>query len=394
MQPTRSRQKYPRVAICVDKSSRFGRGALQGIADYLETYGPWSLCLDHHASGSYTTDWLRHWNGDGILGFVSARVLAGQLRRSRISAVEVSGSRLDLQIPQVINDEPLIGSIAAEHLQERRFRHFAFFGYSNTAWSDRRLLGFRDSNAKRGFSTETFLCAHDITSLNGWEQTEQEVTHWLEKLPKPIGLMASSDRLALRILDACHRARLAVPEEIAVIGVDNDEETCRLATPPLSSVMDDPRRIGREAARLLGQLMASNRDSQDMPPVLVPPLGIATRRSTDTTAIDDPLIARSMRLIREHACEGLTVKELLPEVRMSHTTFYERFHTSLGIAPHQAILRVRLERVKNLLKQTDLSLEQIAERTGFSHPEYMQVAFKREVGATPGRYRRTAANWK
>jgi len=163
----------------VDKASRFGRGVLQGVADYLETYGPWSLCLDHHASGSYANNWLRHWNGDGILGFVSTRVLAGQLRRSRVSVVEVSGTRLDLQLPQVINDEPLIGRIAADHLQQRRFRQFAFFGYSNTAWSERRLTGFQDSNAKAGCSTETYLCAPDRMTLTGWEKTEQEVTRWL-----------------------------------------------------------------------------------------------------------------------------------------------------------------------------------------------------------------------
>src|SRR5690606_16194906 len=110
-------------------------------------------------------------------------------------------------------DEPLIGRIAADHLQQRRFRQFAFFGYRNTAWSERRLTGFQDSNAKAGFSTETYLCAPDRGTLTGWEKTEQEVTRWLEQLPKPVGLMACSDRLALRILDACHRARLTVPEE-------------------------------------------------------------------------------------------------------------------------------------------------------------------------------------
>ena len=388
MKASHRRQKYLRVAICVDKATRFGRGVLQGIADYLETYGPWSLCLDHYTSGSYTSDWLRHWDGDGILGFVSTRVLAAQLRQSRISAVEVSGSRLDLQIPQVINDEPMIGQIAADHLHERCFRHFAFFGYSNTAWSDRRLLGFQDRNSKAGFPTEVFLCAHDIGSLTGWEQTEQAVTRWLLKLSKPVGLMASSDRLALRILDACHRAKLAVPEQIAVIGVDNDEETCRLATPPLTSVMDDPRRIGREAARLLDQLMITKRDSQEVLPVLVPPLGIATRRSTETTAIDDPVVARAIRIIRERACEGLTIESLISELHISRSTFYGRFQSVMGRAPHREILRLKIERVKNLLTQTDMSLEEIAERTCFEHHEYLQVAFKREVGATPGKYRR------
>ena len=386
--PGRFKPDYPRVAVCVDKASRYGRGLLQGIADYLEGYGPWSLCLDHHASGDYASDWLRHWDGDGVLGLVATRLVADQLRHARISAVEVFGYRLDLGLPQVISDEPRIGRLAAEHLHQRRFRRFAYFGYRHTPWSDRRLAGFRACNAAAGFPTETFLCAHETASLAGWEQTEQAVTGWLKSLPKPVGLMACSDRLALRVLDACHRARLAVPEEIAVIGVDNDEETCRFATPPLTSVMDDPRRIGYEAARLLDQLMSWGGSAPDLAPVLVPPLGVTTRRSTDTTAIDDPIVARAACMIRERACSGLTVADLLAGLRLSRTNFYKRFQTALGLPPHREILRVRLERVKNLLTQTDLSLEQIAERAGFEHPEYLQVAFRREIGTTPGRYRR------
>jgi LacI family transcriptional regulator len=125
-------------------------------------------------------------------------------------------------------------------------------------------------------------------------------------------------------------------------------------------------------------------------PLLIAPLGVATRRSTDTTAIEDPMVARAAQIIREHACKGLTVKDLVSQMRMSHTTLYERFQAALGLAPHQAILKTKLDRVKNLLKQTDLSLEQIAEHAGFNHAEYMQVAFKREVGTTPGKYRRAA----
>lgn len=383
-----TRTRSPRVAVFVDKTSRYGRGVLQGVADYLEVHGPWRLQVDLQALGEPSGDWLKNWSGDGILGFVATPLLAEQMRQSKIPAVESFWHRFDLQLPQVVNDDALIGQMAAEHLQQRRFRHFAFFGYSETPWSDRRLAGYQAKNAQAGFGTCSFFCLHESGSLARWEQTQPAVVQWLESLPKPVGLMACSDRLALRVLGACQHAGIPVPEQIAVIGVDNDEETCRLATLPLTSVMDNPRRIGSEAAHLLDELMARSQPAPAMAPILIPPMGVATRRSTDATAIADPLVARAVRLIRERACQGLTVKSLLPELHVSQTTLYERFGASLGLSPHRQILRVKLERVKDLLSQTNLCLEQIAEQTGFEHPEYLQVAFKREVGMTPGSYRR------
>ena len=388
MKRTKTVRRCPRVAVCVDKTGGYGRGLLRGIAEYVEACGPWSLCLDHHASGHYASDWLRHWNGDGVLAYVDTQALAGQLCRSRIPAVEVFGTRLDLNLPQVANDEPAFGCLAAEHFLLRGFRHFAFSGYRGKLWSDRRSSGFQSSLAEAGFQAKLFSCPQKTGSLARWEQTQQALTRWLEKLPKPLGLMACSDRHALRILDACRRARIAVPEEIAVIGVDNDEETCRLADPPLTSVMDDAPRIGFEAARLLGELMSGRRRKREWNPILIPPAGVVTRRSTETTAIDDSLVASAARLIRERACGGLTVPALLQELRISRSAFYDRFHAELGRSPHQEILRVKLERAKSLLAQTDLSLQEIAGRAGFDHPEYLQVAFKREVGVTPGKFRR------
>ncbi len=379
----------PRVAVCVDKTSTYGRGVLRGIAEYVEVHGPWSLSLDHHASGHYTGDWLRHWAGDGILAYVDTPRLAEQLRRSGIPAVELFGTRLDLELPQVANDEVAFGRLAAEHLLQRRFQHFGFSGYRQAQWSDRRLSGFRERLAEAGFFTASLLSSQVSGSLADWERAQEEIVRWLEPLPKPLGVMACSDRHALRVLDACRRAGFAVPEEVAVLGVDNDEETCRLADPPLTSVIDQAPRIGYEAARWLDLLMQGRPLEEPGRRLLVPPAGVATRRSTETTAISDPLVARAARQIRERACDGLTVPELLRELRISRSSFYDRFHEELGRSPHQEILRVKLDRVRQLLTQTTQSLEQIATTAGFKHAEYLQVAFKREVGMTPGKYRRS-----
>lgn len=379
----------PRVAVSVDKTSAYGRGVLRGVADYVEIHGPWSLCLDHHSSGHHAGDWLRHWRGDGVLAYVDSPELARQLRRSRIPVVELFGTRQDLGLPQVANDDTAIGNLAAEHLLERRFRHFGFLGYRGASWSERRQRGFEKRLQQEGFPVVAFLCDQQPGSLAQWERTQVQIRQWLESLVRPTGIMACSDRHALRLLDACRQSGIAVPEEVAVIGVDNDEETCRLADPPLSSVMDQGVRIGFEASRWLHELMrAGSSRSPVSKPCLIPPMGVATRRSTEITAITDPVVARAARVIRERACEGVTVQDLLREIGLSRTLFYERFETALGRSPHQEILRIKLERVRQLLCQTRQSVEEIAAAAGFRHPEYLQVAFKRAVGMTPGRFRR------
>jgi LacI family transcriptional regulator len=384
--PRSSKPVQRRVAVCVDKSRAYGRGVLRGIADYVEAHGRWSLYLDPRASGRYDAEWLRDWKGDGVLGFIEDPELAAAFRRARIPAVELFGHRLDLDLPHVGNDEEAVGELAARHFVERQFRQFGFVGVQDALWSTRRCSGF--ASALSPAPPATFLCSdHERSSLAAWESTQARLRAWLRELPKPVGVMAASDRLALRVLDACRAESLAVPEQVAVIGVDNDEETCRLADPPLSSVMDDAVQVGRLAAELLDDFM-SGRQRPGQQQVLVPPLGIVTRRSTEFTAIDDPLIARACQMIREQACEGLVVADITRALRISKTLFYARFKKALNRLPHQEIARVRLARAQSLLRQTAWPVAEVAARCGFTHPEYLIVAFKRELGTTPGKFRR------
>lgn len=375
----------PHVAVCVDKATSYGRGVLRGIARYVEAYGPWSLYIDPESSGVYSPDWLRDWRGDGILAYIENARLARRFVRSRIPTVELSGLRLDVPLPQVCSDDEAIGRLAAEHLAERQLRRFGFSGYRGEAWVERRWAGFARAAAARGFPCGRFLCDHTPGSPARWERTQQKLVRWLRGLAKPAGLMACSDRHAQRVLDACRRAGLEVPDEVAVLGVDNDEETCRLSDPPLSSVVDDPARIGYEAARLLGRLMRGRRARGRR---LIPPLGVEARRSTDVTAVEDPVVAEAMRSIRRRAAEGLKVEDLLREAHVSRSAFYRRFRAAIGRTPHAEILRVKLDRVKGLLLRTELSVEEIAELSGFDHAEYLSVAFKRETGLAPGAFRR------
>jgi LacI family transcriptional regulator len=390
MQSSAPAHNRKHVAVCVDSSGSHGRGVLRGIAEYVSTYRSWSVVLDAHthATGRSPHGWLRKWRGDGILIYTQNPSLPRRLSRCGIPAVELYNHPLDVGLPQVGNDNEKIGRLAAEHLIERRLKHFAFCGYAGELWCQRRQDGFIATACEAGTVHESFLGPHFPASLAESERTRRRLSQWVCSLPKPVGIMACSDRHAQRLLDACREAGAAVPEEVAVIGVNNDEEICLLAHPPLTSVQDNLRQVGYQAAALLDQLMGGRLRANEVEPILVPPLGVAARRSTDVTATTDRLIAGAARRIYERACQGLTVKQLLQELSVSRNAFYRRFQTVLGRSPHEQILHVRFEHVKNLLVQTDLSLEKIAELTGFEYPEYLNVAFKRKFGIPPGAFRR------
>ena len=201
--------------------------------------------------------------------------------------------------------------------------------------------------------------------------------------------MACNDVRGQHVLDACNRIDLAVPEEVAVIGVDDEEQVCELCDPPLSSIVPNAERVGYKAAELLDRLMcgASGRGHSSGS---IPPLGIATRQSTDVLAIDDPDVAEAVRYIREHACRGAIVEDILGRVPVSRSILERRFRKVLDCSPQALIRRTQLKRVKQLLVDTDLPLVKISELAGFKHHEHMCTVFKREVGDSPGAYRRKA----
>jgi LacI family transcriptional regulator len=244
---------------------------------------------------------------------------------------------------------------------------------------------FLDCIQAAGFHCDVF--AEPVTGARPthWERQVQALSAWVRKLPKPTGIMACYDLRGQQVLEACRREGVAVPDSVAVIGVHNDELLCDLCDPPLSSVIPNARRAGYEAAALLDRMMNGDRVSQQV--ILLDPIGIATRQSTDVVNLADVRISQAVRFIREHAADGITVDEVLRAVPMSRTILERRFKSLLHCTPHDHIVRVRLERVKELLASTELTLAQIAERAGFGHAEYMSVAFKRLTGVSPGAFR-------
>ncbi|GAB1823832.1 XylR family transcriptional regulator [Herbidospora sp. RD11066] len=370
------------VALLVETSNAYARGLLVGIKKYLVTHPGWSIYLGEHSRQETDLSWLDGWRGDGVLARIENSHTASHVRRLGVPAVDLSAAYLAPELPCVETDDDAIARLAVEHFTTRGLRTLAFCGDDQFGWSVKRGAGFAAHAAAHGLAAHEFKMEHH----RNLAVEREAMARWLDGLPKPVGVLACYDIAGQEILEACKIAGLAVPDTVAVLGVDNDELICNLTTPPLSSVQPDTTETGYLAASLLDQMMGG----ADLPPQLhlMKPLRVVTRQSSDILAVGDPIVAKALRVIRDRVDEGLPVEAVQRHVGLSRRSLDYRFMQVLGRTVHEEITRVRMERLADLLVQTDWSLPQLASRMNFSHSEYMGVAFKKFTGKSPGEYRR------
>jgi len=385
--PTSRSRTRREVALIIETSNGYARGLLNGIIAYMREHESWSVYLGEQGRGDDPPRWLRRWRGDGVIARIENARIAAAVVESGLPAVDVSAARKVAALPWVETDDRAIADAAAQHLLQRNFRQLAFCGDDRFNWSRWRCEHFRRAAADADVACSVY--EPSARARSDWDAMEDEIGSWLLSLPRPLGVMASYDIRARHVLDACRRVGLAVPDQVAVVGVDNDEFLCNLSDPPLSSVAPDTRRTGYEAAALLDRLM-SGRERRRGQAIFIEPLGVVARRSTDVFALGDPEVSAAVRFIREHACEGIAVKDLLAEVPLSRRVLEDRFRKLLGRTPHDEIARVRFERVRQLLRESRLPLTEIAQRSGFRNAEYLATAFRREFGVSPHAYRDSA----
>lgn len=368
----------------VETSNAYARGLLAGVKNYVRVHGPWNVHLSEHGRGDLPPKWIKDWDGQGIVARIENKHIAKALSELHVPIVDLSSRRYLPAAPVVTTDNAIIARLAFDHFRERGFQHFAFCGDQRFAWSIARGGFFDERVREAGFD-----CLHYITPPSHDADSDPEtdlIAEWLRGLTCPVAVFACYDARGQQVLDACQRAGLSVPEQVAVVGVDNDELLCELSPPPLSSVIPDTRRTGWEAAALLAQMMRGESVKADVH--RVPPLGVCIRQSSDTYAVDDSRIARALQYIRENAFTGISVADVLHHCPMSRRVLEQRMQELLGRSPREEILRLQIQRAKTLLTSTDLNLEQVAERSGFRSAQYLSVAFKREVEIPPSDYRK------
>jgi LacI family transcriptional regulator len=377
-------RRRPHVALLIETSLASGRDILRGISRYVREHDPWALYHEPHSLTDALPRWLSRWKGDGIIARIQTPEMAQALARSSIPVVDVLGVVPESPFPLVHVDDEAIARLAAEHLRERGLENFGFFGIRAENWSERRYAAFRQAVAPA--HVEMYELPRDASGRRSWERAENRLARWIAALPKPAGVLVCSDQRGSELLEACRRAGVAVPDDVSVIGVDDDQPLCEVCNPPLSSVQPGHARVGYEGALLMDRLLRGGLAPAE--PILLPPEGVVSRLSTDTLAITDRAIVAALRLIREQAHQGLTVEALARHVGMSRSVLQRRFRSVLRRSIHQAILGTRMKEAQELLTKTNLPLATVAERTGFRHQEYMGAVFKARLGTTPARLRR------
>lgn len=381
----------PRVALVLRSRLEENLHILHSLAKFKRYHAQWHVFVDDQARGAADPDWLLDLGWDGLICKESSDALFAKARERGIACVDLSDDgEVRRGCPKVRPNNPAIGHAGAEHFIEKGFRHFAFCGFSNELWSSERRAGFVEALGLAGRRCALFETNYPGVSQPSWEFAEEdEMARWLETLPKPVAIMACNDLRAVHVVNACHTANLRVPEEVAIVGANNDVVRCELSTPSLSSIPVDVQEYARLAGELLAGLMAGEITPESRSKVtLVDPLDVVTRRSTSVLAVEDRSVAAALNLIREMACKGITVEQVAKSVHISRSLLEKRFRHYVGRSPQVEIRQAQVWRIKELLSETEYSLAQIAEMTGFEHPEYMSVVFKRLTKMTPSAYRK------
>lgn len=384
--------KNVQVAIAFALSEPHQVRILRGIKTFAERQGNWAFTFSpEHFGGSIEA--LQRWPGDGIIATITSRREAKIAREMDIPVVNLSGMLRETGLPRVMVNQESMGRMAADHLLERGFRHFGYFGVQRVWWGQQRKQGFLDRIHQADGKCSILETPSSPRSLQSAQEWFKPLDAWLESLTPPVGILASIDLRATMIIDSCMRLGLRVPGDVAVIGVDNNEVICELCQVPLSSVSRSDHEVGYQAASLLNQLV--EQDSRAVEEMLIPPDRIVQRRSTDMVAIDDPQIAAAVQYIREHTVEPFGIERLVQITGKSRRWLTQHFQSCLSCTPYEYICLVRVEQAKKFLAADEkLPLHEIARRCGFSETRNLRHVFERLTQMTPATYRRTSQQYQ
>jgi LacI family transcriptional regulator len=383
-----------KIALCMELSDYYEHGIARGLVHYAKSRPEWRI---------YGYGWmfrplkdLESWDGDGIIARVEDARTADRLSALGLPLVDVAGAYMRPHFRSVTNDDFLTGYKAALHLLGCGFSRFAFLGAAGTLWSDQRRAGFEKCLAQRSpvrLKAPQGLPAFE-RPLAWWEEGGNEgLAAFLAGLETPTALFACNDTTGLRAAELAGRLGLAVPESLAILGVDNEDILCELASPSLSSIMLDCEAIGFRAAAALDAVLEGGGPPEGSR-LAVQPKDVVERESTRVFACEDQLVARAVTFIRAHAHEGIDVSDVLALVSASRRSLETRFRAAMGRSPHEEIVQARLARAKRLLRETEDTMERVAEESGFGAPGRFHAAFKEAEGLSPGEWRRKIGSSK
>jgi LacI family transcriptional regulator len=376
-----------RVAVLVDTSTTWGRDVIAGVHRYSRGKVGWQLFVEPRGIEQRT--WLPgSWRGDGVIARVGFSDLAKRLRTLKLPVVNVSGITLPkVDFPRVVSDQVEAATMAAEHLMDRGFKHFAYFSLLGLEYVAEHQQAFADALRLEGHGCEVFAVQPQLGAEPDWNLDMRRLGKWMAGLPKPLAIFTWNSSSARELIYACMHAGLAVPEEVAVLSGSDDDLFCEVTPIPISAVQLGCEQIGYRAAAELDAMM-NEPGTKPEKEILIPPQGVVDRRSTDTLAVEDPAMVKALRFIRENPARIMQVDDVARQAGLCRRALELRFQNLLGRSPASEIRRVRMDRAIELLQRTTLSVATVAERSGFSSPEYMASVFRAHLSTTPLHYRK------
>ncbi|MDR0870592.1 MAG: DNA-binding transcriptional regulator [Planctomycetaceae bacterium] len=385
---TMSGQWKKRVLVIVETSRGYGRNLIEGITKYAVEHRNWNFFLCDHDAACQDTRWLETRQVDGLIARCNHESIRAFFHNFPGKKISLTTDDNTLPIYIRLNNEKC-AQLAAEHFLSRGYENFAYFSIGHSVWSKYRYECF--AYVLQQHRLQCLLCPEAERQTNRtlptlwWSGLDDSVLGWIVSLPKPVAVLCANDHHAFYLANLCRFYGIGVPEEVAILGVDNDESLCKATLPQLSSIDPNAKLIGYNAAAILDAMM--NNETLPAESVSVEPACVIIRQSTDNTAVNDPVLAHALQFIREEVARNLRVNEVAKEVGVSRGTLNTLFMQHLNSTPLKEILRVRMDWAKDLLRNTDGSITEISQTVGYQTPEYFSRAFMREVGVNPSTYR-------
>jgi LacI family transcriptional regulator len=387
---TNPMSKPPRVALLVETARGFGRNFLRGIARYSELYGPWDFLIRAGDFEQFVPK-IQRWGGTGIIARITSERMGRQILKCGLPTIALGLSDEQLRrgsplahLNNVGSKPSQIAQIAVDYFRDRCFTQFAYVGVPERPWSIGRETEYVRALGRRGIVPHVYVRPRSVRARR-WEHEQTYMAQWLNQLPKPIGVFVCNDDRGREVLEACLLARVRVPEDVAVLGVDNDTVFCELAQPPLSSIELNAESAGFQAAKLLDAMMDGQCISHQQ--IDVEAVGVVGRRSTEAVAVNDPALSKALRFIHENRGAPISVVDVIEHVGISRRGLENRFRESLKRGILDEIQNVRLDESKRLLRESSLSITYVALSAGFTTTTYFSEFFRQRVGMTPREYR-------
>ena len=380
-----------RLLLITDFTEQFAYKLLRGIMTWSHRQEtPWVVCkmppsYKREIGIPRVVEWAKNWRADVVIGQFEPDEDVTLFRKNGIVAVAQDYISLFKEIPNLTGDYFLTGAMAAHRLCGHGFKNFGFFGYENVCWSDGRLKGFRET-LRKDHQIKKVHVFNDLKLSSMWSYDSSKLQRWLRSLPKPIAVFACDDNQAEILVECCQASGINVPMEVAVLGVDNDEVTCNLTSPAISSINVDIEKAGYEVAQMVTRMVEdSSYAGED---IVIRPVAVVGRGSTGIQATDDPVVAATMRFIYQNRSRKIQVADVLREVAVSRRSLEQRFKEVTGASLYTVISNLRVDYFAQQLITSTETVSEIAARMDEPDAKNLSRRFKALKGCTPTEYRK------